>query len=165
MPKAKSYERLKCDLALTRYTGVPASLPLLDADSWGTLDLQAVPGSGTGLKKPIEVKDLGAVSGRDNLGQALILRLLTQRGALTPLGHPDYGSRLVELIGQLNNETSRNLARLYTLEAVSQESRVRQLLDLNVETAESSADTLRISLSVIPLDDDAPLGLALEVTL
>jgi hypothetical protein len=71
----------------------------------------------------------------------------------------------VELIGQLNNETSRNLARLHTIEAVSQEPRVRQLLDLNVETAEGSPDTLRISFSVIPLDDDAPLGLALEVTL
>jgi phage baseplate assembly protein W len=165
MPKAKSYERLKSDLALTRYTGLPASLPLQDADSWGALDLQAVPGSGTGLKKAAEVKDIGAVSGRENLGQALILRLLTHKGALAPLGHPGYGSRLVELIGQLNNETSRNLARLHTIEAVSQEPRVRQLLDLNVETAASSPDTLRISFSVMPLDDDAPLGLALEVTL
>jgi phage baseplate assembly protein W len=165
MPKAKTYHRLGSDLALTRYTSVAASLPLHDADSWGTLDLQAVQGKGTGLKKTTEVTDLSAVSGRENLGQALILRLLTQKGALTPFGHPAYGSRLVELIGQLNNETSRNLARLYTIEAVSQEPRVRQLLDLNVETAGSSPDTLRISFSVIPLDDDAPLGIALEVTL
>jgi hypothetical protein len=165
MAKAKSYARLGSDLALTRYTGVPASLPLLEADSWGTLDLQAVPGKGTGLQKSTEARDLGAISGRDNLGQALILRLLTHKGALAPLGHPEYGSRLVELIGRLNDETSHNLARLYTIEALSQEPRVHRLLDLRVDTAESSADTLRISFSVVPLDDDEPLGLALEVTL
>jgi len=150
---------------LTRYTGVPASLALNDADSWGTLDLQAVPGGGPGLRRNSETMDLGAVAGRENLGQALILRLLTQKGALTGLGHPDYGSRLVELIGELNNETSRNLARLYIIEAVSQEPRVRQLLDLSVEASQSNPDTLRITFSVLPIDDDAPLGITLEVTL
>ena len=84
MAKAKSYARLGSDLALTRYTGVPASLPLLEADSWGTLDLQAVPGKGTGLQKSTEARDLGAISGRDNLGQALILRLLTHEGRARP---------------------------------------------------------------------------------
>jgi phage baseplate assembly protein W len=165
MPKAKTYQRLGTDLGLTRYRGVPASLPLNDADSWGTLDLQAVPGPATGLKRSTEVTDLGAVAGRENLGQALMLRLLTQKGALTTLGHPEYGSRLVELIGELNNDTSRNLARLYTIEAVVQEPRVRQLLDLNVEASQGSADTLRIIFSVLPLDDDTPLTISLEVTL
>ena len=165
MAKAKTYQRLGTDIALTRYVGVPTSLPLNEADSWGTLDMQAVPGRGTGLQKSSEAVDLGAVAGRENLGQALILRLLTQKGALAPLGHPDYGSRLVELIGELNNQTSRNLARLYTIEAVSQEPRVRQLLDLSVEASQSSPDTLRIAFSVLPLDDDMPLGIALEVTL
>jgi phage baseplate assembly protein W len=91
--------------------------------------------------------------------------LLTQKGALRQLGHPAYGSRLIELIGQLNNETTRNLARLYTIEAVSQEPRVRQLLDLNVATRQSSPDTLGINFSVLPLDDDQPLGVSLEVIL
>jgi phage baseplate assembly protein W len=165
MATAKSYQRLGSDLALTRYTGVAASVQLTEADSWGALDLQAVPGKGTGLKKPTEVTDLGTVSGRENLGQALIVRLLTRKGALAPLGHPDYGSRLMDLIGQLNNATTRNLARLYTIEAISQEARVRRLVDLQVDTASNSPDTVRISFSVLPLDDDAPLGVALEVTL
>ena len=165
MPSAKTYERLGADVALTRYSGVPASLPLHDADSWGTLDLQAVPGRGLRPRQTGEFTDLGRVAGRENLVQALILRLLTQKGALASLGHPDYGSRLVELIGQLNNETTRNLARLYTIEAVSQEPRVTQLLDLNVATSQSSADTLQIHFSVLPLNDDMPLGVALEVIL
>ena len=165
MPGAKTYARLGTDLALTRYSGVPASLALHEADSWGTLDLQAVPGRGVRPRRTGETTDLGLVSGRENLGQALILRLLTQKGALGSLGHPEYGSRLVELIGQLNNETTRNLARLYTIEALSQESRVAQLLDLNVEASESSPDTLRINFAVLPLNDDMPLGVSLEVIL
>jgi phage baseplate assembly protein W len=165
VPAVKTYQRLGTDIALTRYSGVPASLPLNDADSWGTLDVQAVPGRGARTRRTGETIDLGLAGGRDNLGQALILRLLTQKGALASLGHPDYGSRLVELIGQLNNETTRNLARLYTIEAVSQEPRVTQLLDLNVEGSQSSADTLRISFSVLPLNDDMPLGVSLEVIL
>lgn len=165
MANPKTYRSLGTDIGLTRYTGLPASLSLIDADSWGTLDLQAVPGHGTGRQRSSETTDLGVATGRENLGQALILRLLTQKGALTQLGHPGYGSRLVELIGQLNNETTRNLARLYTIEAVSQEPRVRQLLDLNVEASQTSPDTLGINFFVLPLDDDMPLGVSLEVIL
>ena len=165
MARAKTYERLGTDIALTRYSGVPASLPLHEANSWGTLDLQAVPGRGARPRPTGETIDLGLASGRENLGQALILRLLTQKGSLTSLGHPDYGSRLVELIGQLNNETTRNLARLHTIEALSQEPRVTQLLDLNVAASQSSPDTLQIDFSVLPLNDDTPLGISLEVIL
>lgn len=160
-----TYRRFGTDLALTRYTGLAGSVPLHDADSWGTLDLQGVAGSRTGSRRISDAMDLGTVSGRENLGQALILRLLTHRGSLAPLGHPEYGSRLVELIGELNNTRTRNLARLYTIEAVAQEPRVRQLLDLQVDGTQSSPDTLRIAFSVMPLDDDTPLGIALDVTL
>jgi phage baseplate assembly protein W len=103
--------------------------------------------------------------GRSNLGQALILRLLTPRGSLDQLGHPDYGSRLVELIGRRNDETSRNLARLYTLQAVREEPRVAELLDLSVETTPDSPDTIRIGFAVRPVGDDEPLALGLEVAL
>jgi phage baseplate assembly protein W len=161
----KTYRSLGTDIGLTRYTGVPASLSLSEADSWGSLDLQAVPGHGSGRQRTSETIDLGVATGRENLGQALILRLLTQKGALTQLGHPAYGSRLIELIGQLNDETTRNLARLYTIEAVSQEPRVRQLLNLNVEATQSSPDSLAINFFVLPLDDDMPLGISLEVIL
>lgn len=165
MASAKTYRRLGTDIGLTRYTGLPASLSLNDADSWGTLDVQAAPGHGVGTRRSGEATDLGVVTGRENLGQALILRLLTQKGALTQLGHPDYGSRLVELIGQLNNQTTRNLARLYIIEALAQEPRVRRLLELNVEASQGSPDTLGINFFVLPLDDDTPLGVSLEVIL
>jgi phage baseplate assembly protein W len=112
-----------------------------------------------------DVQDLGTVSGRANLGQALILRLLTPRGSLASLGHPAYGSRLVSLIGNLNNETTRNLARLYTLEALGEEPRVKKVSDLAVLALDTSPDVLRISFSVLPVDDSDPLALSLEVQL
>jgi phage baseplate assembly protein W len=163
--KPRTYAVLGSDLALTRYSGVPSSVPLEVADSWGSLDLQVVPGGRGGPRRGPAVSDVGAVSGRANLAQALVLRLLTRQGALSALGHPDYGSRLTELIGQLNNETTRNLARLFTIQAVRQERRVQQLLDLSVQTAPDQPDTIRVVFSVLPVNDDDPLALTLDVVL
>lgn len=162
-----SYRVLGADLVLTRYTGAPGSVPLDAADSWGSVDLAAVPGGGGGLRLsvPGEIRDLGRVDGRANLAQSMILRLVTQQGALAALGHPHYGSRLVGLIGRRNTDTTRNLARLFTLEALEQEPRVAQVLDLTVATMPGQPDTIRIGFSVIPVNDSQPLALALEVKL
>jgi phage baseplate assembly protein W len=162
---AKTYAILGADLALTRYTGASGAAPLDAADSWGTLDLRVTPGGRGGLLLPQDPVDLAGVAGRENLAQALVLRLLTMRGALAPLGHPEYGSRLLELIGRVDNETTRNLARLHTIEALAQERRVRKLIDLAVEPAPGRADTIQIHLSVLPVADDDPLAVAFEVTL
>lgn len=161
----KSYVRLGADLALTRYTGTYSSVDLDSADSWGSLDFKVVPGGRGGLRLSGEIRDLATLSERDNLAQALILRLLTPVGALGPLGHPAYGSRLVELIGQLNNTTTRNLARLYTIAALDAEPRVRKLVDLQVSVVADQPDVIRIGFAVLPLDDDQPLALALELAL
>lgn len=165
MANAKTYDVLGTDLALTRYSGVPSSVPLEVADSWGTLDLQVVQGGKGGLPQKGHARDAGAVRSRANLAQALVLRLLTQKGALTGLGHPEYGCRLTELIGGLNNETNRHLARLFTIEAINQEPRVREILELSVGTIAGQPGSIRIGFSVSPVDDDDPLALALEVTL
>jgi phage baseplate assembly protein W len=168
--EVKGYARLGTDLALTRYTGLAGQAPLDAADSWGTLDLRAAPaGRGSvvrtvaGTSEP--ALDIATISGRENLAQALMLRLLTPLGALSPLGHPAYGSRLPELIGRLNTETTRNLARLYTIQAISQEPRVRELQQLSVTAVSDQPETIRISFSVLPLGDDGPLPLTLEVML
>ena len=46
--------------------------------------------------------DLAVTSGVDAAVQFLVDRLKTQQGELTALGHPEYGSRHHELIGQPN---------------------------------------------------------------
>lgn len=165
MAEMTTYKVLGTDLALTRYSGLPGAVPLEMADSWGTLDLQVVPGGRGGLPRRGEVSDLGAVSARANLAQALVLRLLTRQGALAGLGHPAYGSRLTTLIGELNNERTRHLARLFTIEALRQEPRVAELLDLSVQTVAGEPQTIRIGFSVLPVNDHDPLALALEVSL
>ena len=60
------------------------------------------------------------------------MRLLTPRGELAELGHPEYGSRLNELLGSPNSETRRGLAKLFVLEALAQEPRIQKVLDVTV---------------------------------
>ena len=165
MATPKTYAVLRSDLALTRYVGAPSSVPLDAADSWGTLDVVVAPSVRSAAARRTPGTDVGVVSGRANLAQALVLRLLTRQGSLAALGHPDYGSRLTELIGGLNNETTRNLARLYTIQAVRQEPRVRRLLELSVQTLPDQPQTIRVGFAVLPVDDDDPLALSLEVAL
>jgi phage baseplate assembly protein W len=161
----RTFTALGSDVALTRYLGTDSSVALDSADSWHGVDLAVVPASRGRRRPSADATDVGAVDGRANLGQALILRLLTPRGSLAPLGHLDYGSRLGELIGRRNDETARNLARLYTLQAVREEPRVAELLDLSVATTQDRTDTIRIDFSVRPVGDDDPLALGLEVAL
>lgn len=153
---------LGIDVGLTHATFAGGGLALDVADSWGGLDLgvgaggRRVPGQAGG-------DDLTLAAERANLAQALILRLLTPLGGLAPLGHPGYGSRLTELIGERNDEEHRNLARLFTIQAVAQERRAT-LIGLVVDVSADRADVIRISFSVLPVGSDDPLDLAVEVT-
>ncbi|HEV3469736.1 MAG TPA: GPW/gp25 family protein [Pyrinomonadaceae bacterium] len=103
--------------------------------------------------------DLETLAGADNLAQALLLRFLTPAGALAPLGHPDYGSRLAELIGELNNETNRNRAKLYVLQALALEPRVRQVLSVSVTQDRRRPTVMDIAVSLLAVDSDTPLNL------
>jgi phage baseplate assembly protein W len=103
--------------------------------------------------------DLQKLAGVDNLKQALLLRFLTPVGELALLGHRDYGSRLHTLIGERNNETNRNRAKLYVLEALAAEPRVREVLAVDVLTRRSEPTRLDVHVSVKVVDQDAPLNL------
>ncbi len=114
----------------------------------------------------LEVTDLSTLHDRENLAQALILRLLTPRGALEALGHAQYGSRLHELIGERKTPALRNLCRAFVLECVAQEPRVEDkavdvVFDLDAETVSSFVFTLVVQ----PRLGEAPLSLSLEVGL
>ncbi|GAK58620.1 conserved domain protein [Candidatus Vecturithrix granuli] len=95
--------------------------------------------------------DMGVVSGRDNLSQAIILRLLTPRGELSALGHPEYGSRLHELIGERNTDTKRSLIKLYILESLQMEPRIEKVVEITVEPAEGKRDRVNVLLRVKPV--------------
>ena len=95
-------------------------------------------------------EDIGVVDGLDNLHQAVFLRLLTPLGELAPLGHPDYGSRLHELIGDRNTETRRNLARLFILQALEREPRVDEVLGVETAVDPAHREGVRVTLRVRP---------------
>ena len=81
-------------------------------------------------------------------------------GELAQLGHPDYGSRLFTLIGELNNENNRNRAKLYVLEALAAEPRVAQppLLVRVTQNAKNPTE-MDIELQLKPINSDSVLNL------
>ncbi|MES1243763.1 MAG: GPW/gp25 family protein [Acidobacteriota bacterium] len=103
--------------------------------------------------------DLDRLAGVENLKQALLLRFLTPVGELAALGHRDYGSRLHTLIGERNDETNRNRAKLYVLEALAAEPRVQEVLDVQVLTRRSEPTRLDIHVTAKVVDHDTPLNL------
>jgi phage baseplate assembly protein W len=106
------------------------------------------------------------MSGRQNLAQALILRLLTPRGSLASLGHAAYGSRLGELIGKPKNAATRALCRAFVLEVVAQEPRVvDKAVSLTFDVEREDVSSFQFTLIVQPRDDGDPLGLSLGVAL
>jgi phage baseplate assembly protein W len=109
-------------------------------------------------------RDLVAVTGHDNLAQALLLRFLTPFGDLALLGHPDYGSKLFDLIGELNNVTNRNRARMYVLQALAAEPRVAEVLGLQVRQGDDRTQVL-ISMTLRVIDSDTPLNLVFPFSL
>src|SRR3990170_1784100 len=98
--------------------------------------------------RPERFVDVGGVDGRENLGQAIIMRLLTPRGELSELAHPDYGSRLHELVGRQNTETTRNLIKLFILESLQAEPRVEEVLEASVEPTPGTRDSVSVLLQV-----------------
>lgn len=103
--------------------------------------------------------DLDTVEGAENIAQALLLRFLTAEGELADLGHPRYGSRLHELIGEPNTEANRALAKLYALRAVRREPRVEQVLSASVRQRRDDRGGVDIDLRLKIIDTDTPLNL------
>ena len=104
-------------------------------------------------------RDLETLTGADNLKQALLLRFLTPAGELALLGHPQYGSRLFELLGELNTDTTRNRAKLYVLQALAAEARVKEILSVRVTQGASDRARIDISISLLAIDNDTVLNL------
>ena len=103
--------------------------------------------------------DLEVLIGQDNLEQALLLRFMTPVGELSVLGHPNYGSRLFELIGERNIEANRNKAKLFVLQALGDEPRVKEILKVNVTQNRAVPTLMNIDIWLKPIDSVKPLNL------
>lgn len=105
-------------------------------------------------------RDLGLVAGRRNLVQALVVRLMTERGELAPLGQPEYGSRHHRLIGEPNTEGNRALLKIAILECLRQEPRVAGVSRVQVTPGgPRDRGSVTIELTVTVANDPQPLNL------
>ncbi len=111
-------------------------------------------------------RDLMLVDGVDDLTQAIANRLKTRKGELKALGHPAYGSRHHELIGEPNIDRTRNLIKLYVLQALRDEPRIERVLSATVRAEHSPPrDTVRIELSLRIIGQPVPLNLVVPFSL
>ena len=122
--------------------------------------------SGRPPEGPRRARDLLVTDGVDNLTQAIANRLKTRKGELAGLGHPDYGSRHHELIGEPNVERTRNLIKLYVLQALRDEPRIEKVLSAKVSAEHTPPrDRVRIELHVRVIGQPAPLNLVVPFSL
>lgn len=96
--------------------------------------------------------DLETVDGLDNLRQALTLRLLVGQGELTALGHPRYGSRIHELVGEPLDAPNRELLRRYVRRALLGDPRVAEVTRVDVVPSADTPGVVRVEAVVRPLD-------------
>jgi phage baseplate assembly protein W len=144
---------LGTDLAL-RYAGPAGAFE--DADLTTARDPAPTP----------RVNDVAVTSGVPAAEQLLANRLKTQRGELAPLGHPDYGSRHHELIGQPNVERTRNLIKVHVLDALRLEPRVEKVVSARVFAPnDPPRDQVRIELEVQLIGEPNPLNLVVPFSL
>ncbi len=112
------------------------------------------------------LRDLRTVSRVEAISQALVNRLKTRKGELADLGHPDYGSRHHELIGEPNVQRVRNLIKLYVLQALRREPRIEKVLSAVVRPdQEPPRSMVRIELVIKLIDEPTPLNLVVPFAL
>lgn len=90
--------------------------------------------------------DFAIASGLDNLHQALVNRIETDRGEL--IFHTNYGSRVRRLQGAVNGPTAALLAAQYAKSAVQADPRVAQVIQA---VANVSGDSIEVSVEVQPI--------------
>lgn len=128
-------------------------------------DLRTVERPERGLAGEPPPRDLETVAGLENLQQALLLRFLTPLGELAPLGHPRYGSRLFELVGELNNDTTRNRAKMFVLQALAEEPRVKEVLSVDVAAHPGVRERIDIRVALVAIREAAVLNLVFPFSL
>jgi phage baseplate assembly protein W len=110
--------------------------------------------------------DLETAAQLDNLTQAVANRLKTRKGELSALGHPEYGSRHHELMGEPNVPRTRNLIKLYVLQALRDEPRIRRVLHVEAKPEhEPPRDSVRIEVEVELEGLPTPLNLVVPFSL
>jgi phage baseplate assembly protein W len=132
------------------------------AGMWEDADL--IPG--LTMKRTPRRKDVVIATEIASAEQLLVNRIKTHKGELTALGHPEYGSRHHELIGEPNVQRTRNLIKLHVLEALSHEPRIEKILSCEVSVPPGPVrDQVRIAITARLIDQPDPLNLVVPFSL
>jgi phage baseplate assembly protein W len=145
--------------------GVDLGLELVDSRALSIYRLRESQARRVENGRGVILRDFALAEGRDNLGQSLTARLLTPRGEIAALGHPAYGSRLHEVIGQPNTPTTRNLAKLFIIEALKQERQVEEIVSVEVTPHPANRFLILVAVEVKPVGAEAVLALAFGLEL
>lgn len=106
---------------------------------------------------------LSKVSGVDNLVQALTLRLMLDKGELSVLGHPRYGSQIRDFLGEPLDRANRELIRRYVRKTLLEDDRVEEVLEIKVRHKDERQDSIQVSAQVQAVRVEMPLNI--EVTI
>ena len=102
-------------------------------------------------------RDLDTIADEDNLAQAIIARLATDLGELSDIGHSDYGSRLYEVIGEINNEATRQRIKALVRECLFQEVRIKDITNIKVQPDSYDIPRVDIEITVLPIESSVYL--------
>ena len=75
-----------------------------------------------------------------------------------PSPGPSEPPGLEELIGELNTDTVRNRAKLYTLEALNADPRVKQVQSVIVKQSSRDRTQVDIAVQLLAIDSDTPIN-------
>lgn len=104
--------------------------------------------------------DLKTITDDDNLAQAIIARLATDQGELSDLGHPYYGSRLHDVIGEVNNATTRQRIKAIVMDCLIQETRIKEVANINVLPDPDDSHAVDIEITIVPIKGGAFLSVS-----
>lgn len=102
-----------------------------------------------GNHKSDNYSSMETVSGIPNLEMQLRHRLMTVRGELASLGHPDYGSYIPLIIGKINDDMWLERAKLEARIAILEDPRVEKIGRMRVQVDGTS---LIIDADVYPIN-------------
>jgi len=109
--------------------------------------------------------DMETLGGRDLMIQAIRHRLLTRKGELSTLGHPEYGSLLEEIIGEPNTPDTHRIMETLVRDSLKHEPRIENLISVEAYPSKERGDVVFISVHVKLVNDHEELKVSYPIYL
>lgn len=93
--------------------------------------------------------DIMTIAEDMNLAQAILHRLRTIRGELADLGHPDYGSNIYDLVGEPNNQMTRDRMKIMIRNSLLEERRIKEIVRIEVKSRKPQVDDSTRGLTLL----------------